>query len=294
MAQKRNSVKFNTVRFSKYISSNWIEITKSLINKLKCEKKTPKVNKKDQKTGILFKNFKEIGNYLFKQNEYKNAKDLYTISLIFIPIDKIFERSLNFSNRAQCSIFLGGKIQSLADCISALKLYLRHDKSWYRKIFVNKGCKDYLNCVRILLFAQSLSVRFVKKHVCTQSEFYGKNLTRLGYVSLKKKRTREFFHRCNSTFSLINQSQSVKGGENFLIILDWINFIQITFYFLIGYLFSCLRNKKIFNFKNNPHSEIRLIFRYNLRRLKISFSKISNFPKILIHTSRLFNLIGRS
>lgn len=87
--------------------------------------------------------------------------------MILIPIDKIVERSLNFSNRAQCLIFLDYKSRSLTECIGALKLQLKHNKSWYRKIFVRKRIKDYTRCLKIILTVHSLSVKFIRNHSCT-------------------------------------------------------------------------------------------------------------------------------
>ena len=116
MATKRNNLKFNKIPYSKHDNPVWTDLIKNLKEKIRLEKKTLKFTKKEKIIYFFFRNFKEIGNYLFKQAEYENAKYLYTISLSIIPDDKILERSLNFSNRAQCSIFLGDKIQSLVDC----------------------------------------------------------------------------------------------------------------------------------------------------------------------------------
>jgi hypothetical protein len=129
--------------FSRKFESTWSILIKNIKEESKEEENLFKNTINESKETYLFKIFKEIGNHLFKQNDYESAKDLYCIALILIPFNQNLERSLNFSNMAQCLIFLDYKPKSLIECINALKLQLKHDKSWYRKIFVSKKFKDY-------------------------------------------------------------------------------------------------------------------------------------------------------
>ena len=192
---KRFSIfKLHNFTSNKKMYSNWVIFLNDVKEENRHEKKNCKAVVKEKIEFFLFKNLKETGNHLFKQNNYRCARDLYSISLTLVPVEKILERSLGFSNRAQSLIFLELKNQSITECIGALKLQPKHDKSWYRKIFVSKRFKDYLSCLKIILIVYSLSVKFTRNHSCTQSEIYCKNIIRLGNVSLKKKRVKRYLN----------------------------------------------------------------------------------------------------
>ena len=287
MVSKRSNLKFNKIHFPKHDNSIWVDLTKNFNEKVQLEKKNYKITKMEDKIYFLFRNLKEIGNYLFKQAEYENAKYLYNISLSIVPCDKISERSLNFSNRAQCSIFLGGKIQSLIDCTCALKLYIRHDKSWYRKIFVSKGLKDYVNCIQIILIVRSLSIKFVRKHVCIQSEFYGKNIVRLGNVTLKKKRNRKLNYVQKNPSLLFNK---IKKKKAFIFILSLINIVQIACCFFFGYYFSGFNLIKSSDFTPYSNLELAMHFRYKFKKKKGFFLEFLRSFKYLMENLILFKL----
>ena len=210
--------------FSRKFESTWSILIKNIKEESKEEENLFKNTINESKETYLFKIFKEIGNHLFKQNDYESAKDLYCIALILIPFNQNLERSLNFSNMAQCLIFLDYKPKSLIECINALKLQLKHDKSWYRKIFVSKKFKDYIACLKIILTVYSLWVKFGTNQPCIQNEFYGKNIIRLGNVSLRKKRWGVNSAIKKKKFKI--QEQELRSNKKKLIIF-FLNLIKI-------------------------------------------------------------------
>jgi tetratricopeptide (TPR) repeat protein len=237
----------------------------------------------------LFKNLKEIGNLLFKQNEYKLAIEMYTIALILAPFDKTLERSLNLSNRAQCLIFLDFKIESLIECISALKLQPKHDKSWYRKILVSKRFKDYISCLKIILNVHSLLVKFLKNHTCVQNEIYGKNIIRLGNISLRKKR---------GSIKLIS-AKKIQMKTRFLkvfyvVISFLIKITMITLNFLKVLFYHSKILESIFISRGNLKISTKIAFKLFFRAKEIKNCLLSsifvNFSKLLLDDSILFKI----
>ncbi len=237
----------------------------------------------------LFKNLKEIGNLLFKQNEYKLAIEMYTIALILAPFDKTLERSLNLSNRAQCLIFLDFKIESLIECISALKLQPKHDKSWYRKILVSKRFKDYISCLKIILNVHSLLVKFLKNHTCVQNEIYGKNIIRLGNISLRKKR---------GSIKLISEKK-IQMKTRFLkvfyfVISFLIKITMITLNFLKVLFYHSKILESIFISRGNLKISTKIAFKLFFRAKEIKNCVLSsifvNFSKLLLDDSILFKI----
>lgn len=237
----------------------------------------------------LFKNLKEIGNLLFKQNEYKLAIEMYTIALILAPFDKTLERSLNLSNRAQCLIFLDFKIESLIECISALKLQPKHDKSWYRKILVSKRFKDYISCLKIILNVHSLLVKFLKNHTCVQNEIYGKNIIRLGNISLRKKR---------GSIKLISEKKiqmKTRFLKVFYVVISFlikITMITLNFLKVLFYHSKILEN--IFISRDNLKISTKIAFKLFFRAKEIKNCVLSsifvNFSKLLLDDSILFKI----
>ena len=237
----------------------------------------------------LFKNLKEIGNLLFKQNEYKLAIEMYTIALILAPFDKTLERSLNLSNRAQCLIFLDFKIESLIECISALKLQPKHDKSWYRKILVSKRFKDYISCLKIILNVHSLLVKFLKNHTCVQNEIYGKTIIRLGNMSLRKKR---------GSIKLISEKK-IQMKTRFLkvfyfVISFLIKITMITLNFLKVLFYHSKILESIFISRGNLKISTKIAFKLFFRAKEIKNCVLSsifvNFSKLLLDDSILFKI----
>ena len=237
----------------------------------------------------LFKNLKEIGNLLFKQNEYKLAIEMYTIALILAPFDKTLERSLNLSNRAQCLIFLDFKIESLIECISALKLQPKHDKSWYRKILVSKRFKDYISCLKIILNVHSLLVKFLKNHTCVQNEIYGKNIIRLGNISLRKKR---------GSIKLISEKKiqmKTRFLKVFYVVISFlIKITMITLNFLKVLFYHSKILESIFISRGNLKISTKIAFKLFFRAKEIKNCVLSsifvNFSKLLLDDSILFKI----
>jgi hypothetical protein len=232
---------------------------------------------------------KEIGNLLFKHNEYKLAIEMYTIALILAPFDKTLERSLNLSNRAQCLIFLDFKIESLIECISALKLQPKHDKSWYRKILVSKRFKDYISCLKIILNVHSLLVKFLKNHTCVQNEIYGKNIIRLGNISLRKKR---------GSIKLISEKK-IQMKTRFLkvfyfVISFLIKITMITLNFLKVLFYHSKILESIFISRGNLKISTKIAFKLFFRAKEIKNCVLSsifvNFSKLLLDDSILFKI----
>lgn len=288
MILKCDNLKFQNLVFWKKSCLIWLNLIKRFYEKKKNK------NIIEDKIFYISKNFKEIGNYLFKQNNYQLAKNLYTVSLVVIPKNKIIERSLNFSNRAQCLIFLDYKPLSQIECISALKLKSRHDKSWYRKIFVSKGFKDYISCLKIVINVQSLSIKFVRNHTCIQSEVYGRNIMRLGNVSFKKKRG-GFYFRIKIKNSLEMNKNTLKIKKSLLvIILIVIKEIHTIIKWVLSYFFNKNILYLFFFLKYRPTwvliMEIVLGFRnksYGFRKKLVS---LAFFSKSLLYHLIFFKI----
>ena len=292
MLLKRNILKFQNLFFPKRSCLTWINLVKKFYDNIKYGKKFIKTSTMNEEF-LVSKNFKEIGNHLFKQNRYELAKNLYTISLVLIPKNRILERSLNFSNRAQCLIFLDYKHLSLVECISALKLQAKHDKSWYRKIFASKRFKDYISCLKIITTVHSLSVRFSRNHVCIQNEFYGRNIMRLGNVSFKRKRRSINFYFEKKDF--VEESQiKIKFKKKILNILVLIKEIYVvtrwsSFYFhdlSIFYIIFFFSHRYEENFIFN----VILEFRNKSNFFESRFLLLPLFSKSLINKLNLFKI----
>ena len=276
---KRGILRFNYIFFRSDKNSTWTFFFKKIFKEKKKLNIQLKIKEKKVRIDNLFKNLKEIGNFLFKQNKYKFAIDMYTIALILVPFDKILDRSLNFSNRAQCLIFLDNKIKSLMECIGALKLHPKHDKSWYRKILVSKRFKDYVSCSKIILNVQSLSVKFIRNHTCVQNEFYGKNIIRLGNVSLKKKRG---FNRVFVGKNFQLKPFTLDFFPSVLPILMKVTSITLIFIKALLYHNNILEN--IFFSRYYSKNLTKIAFCYCFVEKKI---KIPSFKPILVYTSKL-------
>ena len=267
----------------------WFSLSKNLKEAIKNKKKFNKTIVEDGRKSFLFKNFKDIGNHLFKQNNYSSAKDLYSISLILIPINRKIDRSLNFSNRAQCLIFLDQKLQSLIDCTSALKLQCKHDKSWYRKIFVTKRFKDHLSCLKNILIVHSLSVKFSRNHACIQNEFYGKNIIRLEMVTLKKKYGGNYFINVKNIFRSKNTLKLDSHAIIFL--LELMKIIDIISKLFVSFICICKTFNSLFFFELNSKNTSNFTFIFNFKPNENYLTSIPKerllFSKFLIKISSL-------
>ena len=286
---KRGNLRFNYIFFRGDKNSIWTFFFKKILGEKGKLKFQIKIKGKTMSIGNLFKNLKEIGNFLFKQNKYKSAIDMYTIALILVPFNRALDRSLNFSNRAQCLIFLDNKIKSLMECISALKLQPKHDKSWYRKILVSKRFKDYISCSKIILNVQTLSVKFMRNHTCVQNEFYGKNVIRLGNVSLKKKRgsfrvfVEKSFHLTALPFGIFS---------NVIPILMKLTSIVLNFIKVLLYHDNILENLFFSRYNSKDLTRIVFSFCFPTKKVKIPLFKpiwVCTF-KILLENSTLFKI----
>lgn len=286
---KRGNLRFNYIFFRSDKNSIWTFFFKKTIKDRKKLNIQLKIKEKKISIDNLFKNLKEIGNFLFKQNKYKFAIDMYTIALILVPFDKVLDRSLNFSNRAQCLIFLDNKIKSLMECIGALKLHSKHDKSWYRKILVSKRFKDYISCSKIILNVQSLSVKFIRNHTCVQNEFYGKNIIRLGNVSLKKKRG---FNRLLMEKNCQLKPLAFDFFSNIVPILTKITSIALIFIKILFYHNTILENIFFSRYYSKNLRKIAFYCCFPLKEIKISSFKpvLVYTSKILIENSTLFKI----
>ena len=78
--------------FSRKFESTWSILIKNIKEESKEEENLFKNTINESKETYLFKIFKEIGNHLFKQNDYESAKDLYCIALILIHFNQNLER----------------------------------------------------------------------------------------------------------------------------------------------------------------------------------------------------------
>ena len=286
---KRTILRFHRIFVQTNKNSIWAFFLNKFFGNFEIEKIRLKIVEKGIIICNLFKNLKEIGNLLFKQNEYKLAKEMYTIALILAPFDKTLERSLNLSNRAQCLIFLDFKIESLIECISALKLQPKHDKSWYRKILVSKRFKDYISCLKIILNVHSLLVKFVRNHSCVQNEFYGKNIIRLGNVSLRKKR---------GNIKLIPEKKiqmTARLSRVFFIVISFLikitmitlNFLKVLFYhskILESIFFSKCK------LKVSTKIPFKLCFKTKEQKNCLFSSIFVYFSKLLLDDSILFKI----
>jgi len=293
MLVKRNFLKFQNLFFPNRSCLTWINLVKKFYDSIKYGKKFIKTGTMNEEF-FVSKNFKEIANHLFKQNKYELAKNLYTISLILIPKNRILERSLNFSNRAQCLIFLDYKHFSPVECISALKLQTRHDKSWYRKIFASKRFKDYISCLKIITTVHSLSVRFSRNHVCIQNEFYGRNIMRLGNVSFKRKRRGINFYFEKKDFlkeALIKIKFKKKKIFNILVLIKeiyvvtrWSSFYfhDLSIFYIIFFFSHRYEENFIFN--------VILEFRNKSNFFESRFLLLPLFSKSLINKLNLFKI----
>ncbi len=286
---KRSILRFHHIFIQTNRNSNWAFFFNKFFRKFEIRKIKLKIVEKRIIICNLFKNLKEIGNLLFKQNEYKLAIEMYTIALILAPFDKTLERSLNLSNRAQCLIFLDCKIESLIECISALKLQPKHDKSWYRKILVSKKFKDYISCLKIILNVHSLLVKFVRNHTCVQNEFYGKNIIRLGNVSLRKKR---------GSIKLLPekkiQMKSRVFKVFFIVISILIKITSITLDFLKVLFYHSKILESIFTWKDNlkisTKIAFKLFFKTKEKKNYLFSSVFVYFSKLLLDDSILFKI----
>ena len=270
--------------------SKWFYLSENLKEAIKHKKKFHKTILEEGRKSFLFKNFKDIGNHLFKQNNYSSAKDLYSISLVLIPTNRKIDRSLNFSNRAQCLIFLDQKLQSLIDCTSALKLQFKHDKSWYRKIFVIKRFKDHLSCLKIISIVHSLSVKFSRNHACIQNEFYGKNIIRLEMVTLKKKYGGNYFISEKNIFRSKNSLKLDSQAVFFL--LELMKIIYIISKLFVSFICICNTFNSLFFFELNSRNRSNFKFIFNFKTNENYLKSIPKerllFSKFLIKISSLF------
>ena len=286
---KRSILRFHHIFFKTNRFSIWVFFFNKFFGNLQIGKIRLEIIEKKKIIFNLFKNLKEIGNLLFKQNEYKLAIEMYTVALIVAPFDKTLERSLNLSNRAQCLIFLDCKIESLIECISALKLQPKHDKSWYRKILVSKRFKDYISCLKIILNVHSLLVKFVRNHTCVQNELYGKNIIRLGNVSLKKKRGSIKFisPKKIKIESVVFKVFSIVISILIKITMIILDFLKVLFYHskIIETIFILKANLKI-----STKIAFKLCFKTREKKNCLFSSIFVYFSKFLLDESILFKL----
>jgi hypothetical protein len=138
---------------------------------------------------------KKIANEFFWNKNYKSAIMFYFLSLSIVGVYVNKNRSLYFSNRAQCWILFQQNISSTIDCSVANKLSLYYQKSWYRRIFVFNKLTNSLEALIGSIKISILAENFFKKIILFKMEFYCISLLKLEKILIKTRHWKETDHK---------------------------------------------------------------------------------------------------
>jgi hypothetical protein len=138
---------------------------------------------------------KKSANDFFMKKNYKYAIMFYFLSLSIVSFYVNKNRSLYFSNRAQCWILFQQNISSTIDYSVANKLSVYYQKSWYRRIFVCDKIKDFMGALIGSIKISILAENFFKKIILFKMKFYCIGLLKLEKILMKTRHWRETYQK---------------------------------------------------------------------------------------------------
>ena len=226
---------------------------------------------------------KKIANDFFWNKNYKSAIMFYFLSLSIVSFYVNKNRSLYFSNRAQCWIFFQQNTSSVIDCSVANKLSLFYQKSWYRRIFVCNKIKNFLGALVGSIRISILAENFLKKIILFKMEFYCSNILKLEKFLIKTRQWKETDQKKkNLTFSFV--STLIKLN-------DLLTFCQCFIMIKLEKILRLITLKiSLINLSNFFFliMVVLIIFRYDLVKFSNKNPKNTNKSLIILKNPRIF------